>query len=155
ADFNLNIQGQPTLIDFGADSTVYTTLRQGQSTKLIAGVPVVGQPFWSIYRDDKLYTAGLPLLKLPGSRPTMDGWAHVMDSERATAIAVADFAELRPARRDSIQVWSDGRVRIRRDFQGGGERSLTFWLHFVNMPVQLGAATSPKAMQSPLKVVFK
>ena len=47
---------------------------------------------------------------------------------------------------------SYGRLVIRRDFLRGGERSLHFWLHFVTMPVQVGAATSPQAMQNPLRV---
>ena len=35
----------------------------------------------------------------------------------------------------------------------GGERKvLRFWLHFVSMPVQVGAATSPQSMQSPLVI---
>ena len=72
-----------------------------------------------------------------------------MDKQRATAIAVAGFGA---ASHDRIEVSADGRLRIRRDFLRGGERSLHFWLHFVTMPVQVGAATSPQAMQSPLAV---
>jgi hypothetical protein len=49
-------------------------------------------------------------------------------------------------------VSADGRLVIRRDFLRGGERSLHFWLHFVTMPVQVGAATSPAAMQNSLRV---
>ena len=75
-----------------------------------------------------------------------------MDSQRATAIAVAGFGA---ETRDRIEVSADGRLLIRRDFVRGGERSLHFWLHFVTMPVQVGAATSPQAMQSPLQVEWE
>jgi len=37
-------------------------------------------------------------------------------------------------------------------FSAWCERSLHFWLHFVTMPVQVGAAISPQAMQNPLRV---
>jgi hypothetical protein len=82
-------------------------------------------------------------------RSRAEGWVHVMDKQRATAIAIAGFGS---ETRDRIEVSSDGRLLIRRDFLRGGERNLHFWLHFVSMPVQVGAATSPQAMQSPLLV---
>jgi hypothetical protein len=75
-----------------------------------------------------------------------------MDKQRATAIAVAGFGE---ETRDRFDVSAVSRLLIRRDFLRGGERTLHFWLHFVTMPVQLGAATSPQAMQSPLQVEYR
>ena len=33
-----------------------------------------------------------------------------------------------------------------------GPKKITFWLHFVGMPVHVGAATSPQAMLAPLRV---
>ena len=57
-----------------------------------------------------------------------------------------------------IVVGADGRVRLSRDFAMGpgepprGPKSLNFWLHFVPMPVQVGAATSPQSMLAPLRV---
>ncbi len=90
--------------------------------------------------------------------PPAEGWAHVMDRTRCTALAVADFGR---RARDRIEVLADGRVRIWREFAPGGEvpsgraKSLTFWFHFVGMPVQVGAATSPQAMLAPLKVVWE
>ena len=53
-----------------------------------------------------------------------------------------------------------GRVRICREFAGAGAapvagpKSLTCWFHFVQMPVQVGAATSPQATLAPLEVEF-
>jgi len=82
-----------------------------------------------------------------------EGWAHLMDKQRCTAVAVADFG-----RRvgDSIQLDADGRMRLDRGANLWAEpRSLRFWLHFVDAPVQVGALTSPQSMMAPLEVEVK
>ena len=139
ADLNLLLEGATTLVDFGANDTVYAALKPGQRIQLSAETSS-----WFVHLGADLYASG--------KNSRAEGWAHVMDSQRATAIAVAGFGA---ESRDRIEVSSDGRLLIRRDFTGGGERSLHFWLHFVTMPVQLGAATSPQAMQSPLTVEWQ
>ena len=82
-----------------------------------------------------------------GQMQRAEGWAHVMDRHRATAVAIKDFAEAEA----SIETWADGHLRIRRDL-GGTRKSFTFWLHFVGMPIQIGAVTSPQSMMHPLAV---
>jgi hypothetical protein len=86
--------------------------------------------------------------------PQVHGWAHVMDSRRCTALAVGDFAE-----ESSDQITIDGggelswaREVARRPDGGGRSQRLEFWLHFVTMPVHIGARTSPRSMQEPLEV---
>jgi hypothetical protein len=62
-----------------------------------------------------------------------------------------------------IEVRGDGLTTVHRSFERAAPRSdiempakeLRFWFHFVPMPVQIGAATSPQAMLSPLEVVWK
>jgi hypothetical protein len=139
ADLNLLLEGAPTLVDFGANNTVYAALKPGQRIQLSA------EPIsWLVDLGGQAYASG--------KNSRAEGWAHVMDQQRATAIAVAEFGA---DTRDRIEVSADGRLRIQRDFLRGGERRLHFWLHFVTMPVQVGAATSPQAMQSPLKVEWE
>src|SRR5437867_5887051 len=81
-----------------------------------------------------------------------------MDRERCAAVAMTDFAQ---RARDRIEVDADGRLQIWREFAGSsavplaGQKSLTFWLHFVPMPPHVGAVTSPQSMQSPLEVIWK
>src|SRR5262245_20359247 len=136
ADLDLLVEGSPTLVDFGANNTVYAALKPGQRIQLSS------EPgSWLVDLAGQAYASG--------KNSRAEGWAHVMDQQRATAIAVAGFGA---DTRDHIEVSADGRLRIRRDFLRAGERNLHFWLHFVTMPVQLGAATSPQAMQSPLQV---
>jgi hypothetical protein len=143
ADLNLLVEGPPTLVDFGASDTVYDALRPGGALVLSAAPAEGRDPRWFVRLNDEPYASGF--------QPA-EGWAHVMDKQRATAIAVAGFGE---ETRDSIEVSAEGHLRIRRDFAGGSGRALHFWLHFVTMPVQVGAATSPQAMQSPLRIEWE
>jgi hypothetical protein len=77
-----------------------------------------------------------------------------MDRQRCTAIAVDRFGV---ASQDEIRLDADGRLRLRRVVGKGssGVHSLRFWLHFVDMPVQIGALTSPQSMLAPLVVVVR
>ena len=144
AELNLAVQGPRTLVDFGAGSYVYAALQPGESAVLRAGPPwatLVGRP-----------GALRPYVLAPPERRTQaaEGWAHVMDKERCTAVAVAGFAAGPGA---EIVVGADGRLRLWCPFApAAGPKRLTFWLHFVGMPVQVGAATSPQAMLAPLRV---
>jgi hypothetical protein len=158
AELFLNIQGGPTLVDFGAGSLVYAPLRKGQTAlmKTSALTPTADTPAWEtlLGERDKLK----PYVVAPRQKgaPPAEGWAHVMDRERCTAIAVADFAST--GQESEITIDADGRLQIRRTFAHSGEtvprgpKRLTFWLHFVTMPVHVGAATSPQAMLSPPRI---
>ncbi len=138
-ELNLNIAGEPALVDFGGGSMVYGQLRAGQAAALVAG-----PQSWRVLLGPE--AALEPYVAAGGG--TAEGWAHLMDRERCTAVAVEDFGR----REDRIEVAADGRLRLWKQFAGGGSKNLTFWLHFVSMPVQVGAATSPQAMLAPLKV---
>jgi hypothetical protein len=80
-----------------------------------------------------------------------------MDRQRCTAVAVEGFAA--PGQEAELAVDADGRLQVWRTFARGdtpvpaGPKRLSFWLHFVGMPVHVGAATSPQAMLAPLRVV--
>lgn len=145
ADLNLWMEGARTLVDFGANDTVYDALQAGQRLILAAAPPGGGggQPRrdrWFVHLDDALYASGAQ---------SAEGWAHIMDRQRAVAVAVEGFGR---ETRDSIEASAAGRLIVRREFDGAGDRSLHFWIHFVTMPVQIGAATSPQAMENPLRV---
>jgi hypothetical protein len=159
ADLNLHVEGSPTLLDFGAGTSVYAQLKDGESARLRqnARERPANTPSWTTFvGTEKDFR---PYVLAPGSSgPTGDaeGWAHVMDRQRCTAVAVADFAKS-PEGADII-VSQEGRLRLWRHFgppgsdAPRGKKQLTFWLHFVDMPVHVGAATSPQAMLAPVKV---
>ncbi len=140
AELDLLIEERPMLVDFGAGSMVYAALRPQQDAVFRSDRLGSGEQSWQVD------VAGRPYAQ--GTGPA-EGWAHVMDRRRATAVAVKDFAADSAIQRDSIAVSPEGRLTIRREFGVGGTRTLTFWLHFVDMPVQVGAATSPQSMMGP------
>jgi hypothetical protein len=161
ADLNLNVRDGPTLVDFGAGSLVYAALRPGQTAVLRAGslAREAGTPRWETLVGPP--SAPRPyVVAPPGARAAdAEGWVHVMDRERATAVALAGCAEA--GQEAEMRVDADGRLQLWRHFARdgatppGGTKKMTFWLHFVGMPVQVGAATSPQAMLAPLRVVVR
>jgi hypothetical protein len=158
---NISTDASPTLVDFGADSTVYSTLKTTERMELSArsrsDVDPNTERRWEIRRggSDTLE----PFARAMGSPPRpAEGWAHIMDKTRCTAAAMADFGR---EHSDRIEVQGDGGLGLWRNFavgdtpRGGGRKTLKLWLHFVSMPVQLGAVTSPQAMLNPLSVVWE
>src|SRR5262249_49784896 len=137
AELNLNVDGKETLIDFGAGSLVYARLRAGETAVLRQEGPrwrtLVGKS-----GSAEPYVVSSP------TAGRAEAWAHVMDTQRCTAVALADFAKSD----GEIAIDADGRLRLHRQ----GTKQLRFWLHFVSMPVHVGAATSPQAMLAPLRV---
>jgi hypothetical protein len=157
-DLRLAVTGEPTLVDLGADSTVYGTIRAQERMSLSArpgGGPPGPSQRWIVMKGGPDRREPLAVM----SRPNLaaEGWAHVMDSTRCTALAVAEFGR---GTDDSIDVAAEGRIYLARNFndpEGNptkGRKLLRFWFHFVPMPVQVGAATSPQAMLAPLQVVW-
>ena len=158
AELRLNVSAAPVLVDFGAGSYVYATLRKGEAAALRAGrgpKAKADKPAWETLLGPAKALRPY-VVALPDERRSAEGWAHVMDRQRCTAIAVEGFAEA--GQEAELTVDADGRLRIWRTFAvrerpaPRGTKRLSFWLHFVSMPVQVGAATSPQAMLAPLRV---
>jgi hypothetical protein len=155
ADLNLVATASPTVADFGAGSAVYTTLKKGQSARLL-GLPGGGHGFnqgppasWKVQTGEKERWSDLAVSKKSEKGQHAEGWAHLMDRHRCTAIAVADFGR---GYGDEIRLDADGRLRIVRGANRWSDRLIHFWLHFVDAPVQVGALTSPQSMMAPLQV---
>jgi hypothetical protein len=160
ADLKLNVEGDPTLVDFGAGSYVYAHLRKRQRAIMRHhGHDLPWETRVGPVEAPSLYVVATQRRELEGSegaakhrKPVYskaEGWAHVMDRKRCTAVAVADFAGSSPA---ELVIDADGRLQIGKRFPGKGRKTLRFWLHFVAMPVQVGAVTSPQSMMAPLEV---
>jgi hypothetical protein len=149
AQLGLLIKEGPALVDFGASTTVYTTLKSEERVELLSPW---SKRHWGVVSGSG---AKLTPFVLPTDAMTQrpEGWAHVMDRQRCTALALADFAA--EGNVESIGVSGNGDLRFSRTFAEKKARRLKFWLHFVNMPVQIGALTSPQAMQNPLTVEQK
>ena len=158
-ELQLKVEPAPTLVDFGAADTVYGVLRGHERMILEAGdapgLAGLGRP-WVVRKGPDGNLAPFASAPRPDAAAA-EGWAHVMDESRCTALAVARFGR---ESRDRIEIEADGRVWICREFAGpvaapvAGPKALTCWFHFVRMPVQVGAVTSPQAMLAPLEVEF-
>ena len=72
-----------------------------------------------------------------------------MDDIACAAIAMADFGQ--PEMFAEIRVDSQAKVHLRQIVLNN-DKKLHFWLHFVEMPVQIGAVTSPQSMMAPPEV---
>jgi hypothetical protein len=151
-DLRLAIEGEPTLVDLGANTTVYGTIRNQERMILTAGLEP--EP-WVVEKGPADRRERFAVGTSPVQR--REGWAHVMDATRCTAIAVDRFGE----QFDRIDIEAGGRVRLTRNSAKPeattpkGPKQMHFWFHFVSMPVQVGAATSPQAMLSPLRVFWE
>ncbi len=155
AELSLDLEGREKLIDFGADDFVYATVKEDETAILTAGpiTPDEPQHAWTVQhgKSDSLapFVVGQPGQSTTG----IGGWAHVLDDTRCTAVAVGDFAK---STRDRIEVDGSGRLLMAREFDEQSDSAATkkfeFWVHFVSVPVHIGARTSPQAMRSPLQV---
>jgi len=167
AELNVNVdeptRQAPTLVDFGATSLVYLSLRAGQQTELRAGSIAAGSDqqspegsryAWQVLRGkaDGLEPFVFGPKRSDGhARP--EGWAHVMDRKRCLAIAIDGLAR---EAEDRLAVSAEGTVQLHRQFRTGeasawvGAKRLRFWMHCVPFPPQQTAATSPQSMQIPI-----
>jgi hypothetical protein len=86
------------------------------------------------------------------SRPdaaTFAGWGHVQGAKEVVAYAIEGYKE----RKGSYRIALDGAGQTTFQFAPAAAQArhaLTVYTHFVSTPVQIGAATSPAAILSPL-----
>lgn len=150
AELLLDLVGKETLIDFSAGDFVYTTVRADQVAEMAASPTPAQGDRWAIRRGRPGSLEPLVVGTPSHPRADLGGWVHVMDETRCTAGAMSNFAE---ATHDRIEVGGSGRLLFERRWNAVAERhSLEFWVHFVGVPVHLGARTSPQSMRSPLVV---
>lgn len=151
-DLHLQLEDPESLVDFGAGDFVYATVTQGQAAQLVAGPREMSHVPWEVTHGPHDQLRPIVTASRRHATPAVHGWAHVMDSRRCTALAVGRFGEDTV---DSITVDGRGRLTWTRQWsENPADRSpqLEFWLHFVTMPVHIGARTGPRSMQEPLEV---
>ena len=161
--FNMGfeLEGAPTLVDLGAGSMIYGQVAEGQSMELIAGrangekAPFQAGQGW-VVRQGPATSPKVFAASTTENPRSAEGWAHLMDARRCVAIAVDGFGQKNA--RDTLTIQGGKSLILRREYAVGdasaapGPKTLTFWLHFVPMPVQVGAQTSPQAILKPLRV---
>src|SRR5262249_47743360 len=93
-DVALALEGAATLVDLGTAATIYGVLRGDERITLTAGaapgLPAPGGKPWIVHKGTPDAMTAFAEAPRPDS-PPVEGWAHVMDATRCTALAVADF----------------------------------------------------------------
>src|SRR5262249_57905753 len=127
-----------------------TKLDKGQSAVLRARPghqKETKAPLWEVLmgKSDSLrsFVRAAPDRAVPA-----EGWAHLMDKQRCTAVAVDGFGK---SHVDELRLDADGRLVIRRSQAGlplPGQ-GLRFWLHFVDGSGPGGAPTHPQGELGP------
>lgn len=152
----------PTLIDFGTTTQIYSSLSGSQSAELRANYdyfPREPKYVWEVLKQDGNKMRQLAVgRQQSGERSLPEGWAHIMDSRKCLALAVDKFGQ---DANDVIRLAADGRFYLQRTpvdrgrLRTGKYIQLRYWLHFVFNPQEVSAATSPQSMKTPLEVHLK
>jgi PcRGLX-like N-terminal RIFT barrel domain len=151
------LETEPRIFDFGVGSWLYGTLRTGQAATLTQRVAPAtadsGKTNWNVTlggaADAPPFAVGVPAT---GSNRA-EGWGHLMDGKKVVALGVPGFAAV-PGE-SSIRLDHDGNCVIRwrpdRPATGGSAPCrVEAFFHFVPVPPQVTAVTSPPSMLSPL-----
>lgn len=132
----------PWVWDFGTSRWTYGQLRNAADR--VAFVKSAGASDWTVTTTangrDQLAEAG------NGTTTPFAGWAHLQGGKEVVAFAIENAATHQGG--TTIEFTGDGQSRIVMT----GTTSLTVYEHFVSVPVQIGAATAPPAILSPLDV---
>ena len=152
---NLNLDpptaARRTLVELGADRTVYRALTGNGRLELQADAQRMAEP-WRVLLGN---AGGLQPFVVGGPKSqVVEGWAHIMDRQRCLAIAFDAFGRDAAER---LAVQANGSVTASKRWSTSERSSKLskewrFWLHFVHFPPQQSASTDPYMMQHPLRV---
>jgi hypothetical protein len=149
--------GSPVIWDFGTSRWTYGSLRNaGDRVIMTTTVRSASESTWRVTattagRDQEVErSAGTPTTLGPAPPATFAGWGHVQGAKEVVAFAVGGID--RPGTH-RLSVDGSGQTSFRFEAaQPLDVLELTVYEHFVSTPVQIGAATSPAAILSPLSV---
>ena len=152
-DVPLTFGAHPWTWDFGTGNGTYGAFRNAaDAAVLLQPVTAKGPAGWTVHTGAE----GTPLRPYEQSAAGVGlrGWGHLLDARSAVAFAVDRFAQERGLYRIAL----NGRGQASFSLESPApptEHRLSVYLHFVSTPVPIGAATSPAAMLSPLRVDTK
>jgi len=144
----------PWVWDFGTGSWSYGAFRGADDSAVLRQiVGTANSTDWQISTGpqgrEQLYE------RAAGPRPArVEGWGHLQDASRAVAFAIEDFG--RAPGDHTIALDGKGQLAFRfAPMESAGRLTLSVYEHYVASPVQIGAATNPVAMSSPLIVTVE
>lgn len=143
----------PWVWDFGTERWTYGALRNpSDSVVLTETVKAAGTVDWRIVSGPKGKEQAYETSRAASSAP-MVRWGHIQDAKEVVAFGV----DGNPNRPGKYQFILDGAGGASFRFTAAApvaRHQLTVYQHYVSTPVQIGAATSPAAMLSPLVATF-
>jgi hypothetical protein len=141
----------PWVWDFGTDHWTYGALRNsGDTVELSDAVKASGLNQWKVGMrsngQEQTYETGV------ADRSKIVRWGHLQDSKEVIAFVME--TEGQPAGTYRITLAGDGQTAFRfATALPRAQHHLTVYEHYVAPPVQVGAATSPSSILSPLAAV--
>lgn len=155
ASLGLNFQVTPTplLVDYAAGELTYLTLTNVQVSEFQWLPASENKPvFWEVLHGESNTLVSFARGERHSAQP--GAWAHLMDKDLCTAVALAASAG---SRRDAFRITGEGKLTVAREFVANSmeasPKQIRLWSHFVNFPPHISAVTSPQAMLAPLEVV--
>ena len=151
-DSPLAFSALPLTYDFGTEHGTYGAFRNATDTSVLTQTVNQKGPAGWIVRTGAQGGQLNDYESSPNGRA--HGWGHLLDARGAVAFGFADFAR-EPG---TYRITLSGSGLASFSFEPSRpatEHRLTVYQHFVSTPVPIGAATSPTAMLSPLKVEAK
>ena len=140
----LALGAQPWVWDFGTTRWTYGALRNPTDS---VAMHHSGVGDWMVSTGPKGRLQ--PYETSTADRATFGGWGHVQGAKEVVAFAIEGM----PARRGTYDVAIDGEGQTSFRFAAAApqpQHELIVYEHFVSTPVQIGAATSPATILSPL-----
>jgi hypothetical protein len=139
----------PWVWDFGTERWTYGSLRDSTDSVILnETMKAPGGVEWQVSSGPKGKEQSYEVSGV-GRRSPMVRWGHIQDGKEVVAFAV----DANPALPGKYRYSLDGEGNISIGFAASTQATqheLTVYEHFVNSPVQIGAATSPSSMLSPL-----
>ena len=138
----------PWVWDFGTTRWTYGSMRAATDSVIMNDtVGATGTGEWTVSSGPKGRELASETSGADGA--TFGGWGHVQGAKEVVAYAI----EGAKTRRGTYRIAIDGTGQATFQLSSPAPQAnheLTVYVHFVSTPVQIGAATSPAAILSPL-----
>ena len=144
----LSLGPAPWVWDFGTTHWTYGSLRTATDSVVMTDViKSVTSAEWTVMSGPKgreqVYETG------SADRATFGGWGHLQGAKEVIAYAIEGLSK-RPG---TYRIALEGTGQMSFQFTSATpqpQHELTVYQHYVSTPLQIGAATSPAAILSPL-----
>ena len=140
----------PWVWDFGTTRWTYGSMRNPADSVVMTHVRSASGAEWTVANGPKGREQTYETSR--ADRSAFAGWGHVQSGKEVVAFAIEGV----PSRQGTYRVALSGDGQTTFGFAAASPQTsheLTVFQHYVSTPVQIGAATSPAAILSPLTAV--